>query len=147
MQIEEILLFTGREYSVPVPDSVKGKTGRLVITFNNLSDEIRLEEFFDPITGHFQKLNQLLFIDNIRFADGGLDVQLPKESFEGDEVTMTAPLFAVKGGNGWTMRIATPARLTLDELPTPGTLETEDVAEVGSVVCPLEAAWRRGAAG
>lgn len=42
------------------------------------------------------------------------------ESREGDEVTMTAPLFAVKGGNGWTMRIATPARLTLDELPTPG---------------------------
>ncbi|MHC1770059.1 MAG: putative Ig domain-containing protein [Verrucomicrobiia bacterium] len=88
VQIEEILLFTGREYSVPVPDSVKGKTGRLMLTFNNLSDEIRLEEFFDPITGHFQKLNQLLFIDNIRFADGGLDVKLPKETYEGDEVTM-----------------------------------------------------------
>lgn len=42
------------------------------------------------------------------------------ESREGDEVAMTAPLFAVKGGNGWTMRIATPAKLGRDELPAPG---------------------------
>lgn len=42
------------------------------------------------------------------------------ESREGDEVPMTAPLFAVRGGNGWTVRIATPARIARADLPQPG---------------------------
>lgn len=42
------------------------------------------------------------------------------ESREGDEISMTAPLFAVAGPRDWTMRIAIPQGLTRADLPEPG---------------------------
>lgn len=42
------------------------------------------------------------------------------ESREGEEVAMTAPMFAVAGQGSWTVRIAIPAGLARDALPEPG---------------------------
>jgi len=42
------------------------------------------------------------------------------ESRQGEEIAMTAPVFAVKGDGDWTIRFVMPKALARDELPEPG---------------------------
>jgi hypothetical protein len=42
------------------------------------------------------------------------------ESREGEEIAMTAPVFAVPTGKDWTIRFVMPADLAREDLPVPG---------------------------